>query len=95
LPTGSACISSTDGRELHHGIRFDGRVAIVTGAGVASDAPCLGLAKLGARVVVNDLGASRDGSGGSVGPAEAVAEEIRKAGGEAIVDGGDVSDFKQ
>jgi NAD(P)-dependent dehydrogenase (short-subunit alcohol dehydrogenase family) len=77
-------------------IRFDGRVAIVTGAGAGlGRAHALGLAKLGARVVVNDLGASRDGSGGSAGPAETVAEEIRKAGGEAIVDGADVSDFKQ
>jgi NAD(P)-dependent dehydrogenase (short-subunit alcohol dehydrogenase family) len=77
-------------------IRFDGRVAIVTGAGAGlGRAHALGLAKLGARVVVNDLGASRDGSGGSAGPAETVAEEIRKAGGEAIIDGADVSDFKQ
>jgi len=77
-------------------IRFDGRVAIVTGAGTGlGRAHALGLAKLGARVVVNDLGASRDGSGGSAGPAETVAEEIRKAGGEAIIDGADVSDFKQ
>jgi NAD(P)-dependent dehydrogenase (short-subunit alcohol dehydrogenase family) len=77
-------------------IRFDGRVAIVTGAGAGlGRAHALGLAKLGARVVVNDLGAARDGSGGSVGPAEVVVEEIRKAGGEAVVDGADVSDFRQ
>jgi len=77
-------------------IRFDGRVAIVTGAGAGlGRAHALGLAKLGARVVVNDMGASRDGSGGSVSPAEAVVEEIRKAGGEAIVNGADVSSFEQ
>ncbi len=77
-------------------IRFDGRVAIVTGAGAGlGRAHALGLAKLGARVVVNDLGATRDGSGGSAGPAERVVEEIRQAGGEAIVDGADVSDFRQ
>ncbi len=75
-------------------IRFDGRVAIVTGAGAGlGRAHALGLAKLGARVVVNDLGAARDGSGGSSSPAQAVVDEITKAGGEAIVDGADVSDF--
>jgi NAD(P)-dependent dehydrogenase (short-subunit alcohol dehydrogenase family) len=77
-------------------IRFDGRVAVVTGAGAGlGRAHALGLAKLGARVVVNDMGAARDGSGGSVSPAEAVVEEIRKAGGEAIADGADVSNFDQ
>lgn len=77
-------------------IRFDGRVAIVTGAGAGLGREhALGLAKLGARVVVNDMGASRDGSGGSGSPAEAVAEEIRKAGGEAIVNGADVSNYEQ
>lgn len=77
-------------------IRFDGRVAVVTGAGAGlGRAHALGLAKLGARVVVNDMGAARDGSGGSVSPAEEVAEEIRKAGGEAIVNGADVSSYEQ
>jgi NAD(P)-dependent dehydrogenase (short-subunit alcohol dehydrogenase family) len=77
-------------------IRFDGRVAIVTGAGAGlGRAHALGLAKLGARVVVNDMGAARDGSGGSVSPAEVVVEEIRKAGGEAMVNGADVSSYEQ
>lgn len=77
-------------------IRFDGRVAVVTGAGAGlGRAHALGLAGLGARVVVNDMGAARDGSGGSVSPAEAVVEEIRKAGGEAIANGADVSSYEQ
>lgn len=77
-------------------IRFDGRVAIVTGAGNGlGRAHALGLAALGAKVVVNDFGGARDGSGGSLGPADAVVEEIRKAGGEAISDGADVSNFDQ
>lgn len=77
-------------------IRFDGRVAIVTGAGNGlGRAHALGLAALGAKVVVNDFGGARDGTGGSLGPADAVVEEIRKAGGEAISDGADVSNFDQ
>jgi len=77
-------------------IRFDGRVAVVTGAGAGlGRAHALGLAKLGAKVVVNDMGAKTDGTGGSASPAEAVVEEIRKAGGEAIADGSDVSNFEQ
>lgn len=77
-------------------IRFDGRVAVITGAGAGlGRAHALGLAKLGAKVVVNDMGAKTDGTGGSASPAEAVVEEIRKAGGEAIADGSDVSNFEQ
>ena len=77
-------------------IRFDGRVAIVTGAGNGlGKAHALGLASRGAKVVVNDFGGARDGSGGSLSPAEAVVEEIRKAGGTAMADGADVSNFEQ
>lgn len=77
-------------------IRFDGRVAIVTGAGNGlGKAHALGLASRGAKVVVNDFGGARDGSGGSLSPAEAVVEEIRKAGGTAMADGADVSSFEQ
>src|SRR3954466_2974485 len=77
-------------------IRFDGRVAIVTGAGNGlGRAHALGLAGRGAKVVVNDFGGARDGSGGSLTPAETVVEEIRKAGGTAMADGADVSNFER
>ncbi|SNT60633.1 NAD(P)-dependent dehydrogenase, short-chain alcohol dehydrogenase family [Tardiphaga sp. OK246] len=77
-------------------IRFDGRVAIVTGAGNGlGRAHALGLAKLGAKVVVNDFGGARDGTGGSLTAAESVVEEIRAAGGTAMPDGADVSNFEQ
>jgi len=77
-------------------IRFDGRVAVVTGAGNGlGRAHALGLASHGAKVVVNDFGGSRDGTGGSMTPAQNVVEEIRKAGGTAMADGADVSNFEQ
>jgi NAD(P)-dependent dehydrogenase (short-subunit alcohol dehydrogenase family) len=77
-------------------IRFDGRVAIVTGAGNGlGRAHALALAARGAKVVVNDVGGARDGTGGSLSPAEAVVEEIRRAGGTATPDGADVSSFEQ
>jgi len=77
-------------------ISFEGRVAIVTGAGNGlGRAHALGLAARGAKVVVNDLGAARDGSGGSSAAAERVVEEIRSAGGQAVADGANVADFAQ
>jgi len=77
-------------------IRFDGRVAIVTGAGNGlGRGHALGLASRGAKVVVNDFGGARDGSGGSLTPAEAVVDEIRQTGGIAMADGADVSNFEQ
>ena len=75
-------------------IRFDGKVAIVTGAGGGlGKQHALALAARGAKVVVNDLGGAVDGSGGSVSAAEAVVAEIRAAGGEAIANGASVTDF--
>jgi NAD(P)-dependent dehydrogenase (short-subunit alcohol dehydrogenase family) len=72
----------------------EGRVAIVTGAGRGIGREyALMLAAHGAKVVVNDLGGARDGTGASGGPAQDVVEEIKKAGGEAIANGNDVSDF--
>jgi NAD(P)-dependent dehydrogenase (short-subunit alcohol dehydrogenase family) len=77
-------------------IRFDNRVAIVTGAGVGlGRSHALGLAMRGAKVVVNDLGAGTDGVGASSEAARAVVDEIRKAGGRAIANGADVTNPDQ
>ena len=74
-------------------IRFDGKVAIVTGAGGGLGRQhALELARRGAKVVVNDLGGSVDGAGGSSAAADAVVAEIKAAGGEAISNGSSVTD---
>jgi NAD(P)-dependent dehydrogenase (short-subunit alcohol dehydrogenase family) len=75
-------------------IDFKGRVAIVTGAGGGLGRQhALALAARGARVLVNDLGGAVDGAGGSVTAAQAVVDEIRAAGGEALANGASVTDF--
>jgi NAD(P)-dependent dehydrogenase (short-subunit alcohol dehydrogenase family) len=74
-------------------MRFDGQVAIVTGAGGGLGREhALALAARGARVVINDLGGARDGSGGSATAAEAVVAEIEAAGGEAMANAASVTD---
>ena len=72
----------------------EGRVAIVTGAGRGIGREhALMLASEGARVVVNDLGGGPDGTGSDLGPAKEVVGEIEARGGEAIVNGADVTSF--
>ena len=76
-------------------ISFEGKVAIVTGAGGGlGRAYALELARRGAKVVVNDLGASRDGTGHS-DAALKVVEEIKAAGGEAMSNGASVTEYEQ
>jgi len=71
-----------------------GRVCIITGAGRGIGREhALMLAAHGAKVVVNDLGGEMDGEGRSTGPAQDVVDEIVAAGGEAVVNGDDVSDW--
>ena len=85
----------SNGSSSSSNLDFKGRVAIVTGAGGGLGRQhALALAARGAKVVVNDLGGARDGSGGSVSAAQAVVDEIKAAGGEAIANGASVTDFE-
>ena len=75
---------------------LDGKVALVTGAGGGlGRAHAIALAAEGAKIVVNDLGGARDGSGGGAAMADRVVEEIVAAGGAAVADYGSVSDPAQ
>ena len=75
--------------------KLEGRVAVITGAGRGIGAEVARtFAEEGASVVVNDLGATMDGSGTEGTPADEVAEEIRKAGGKAVSNNCDVTDFE-
>ena len=77
-------------------IRFDDQVVIVTGSGNGlGKSHVLEFARRGARVVVNDLGGARDGSGGSSEAAQAVVEEIVGSGGEAIANDANVAEYDQ
>ncbi len=77
-------------------IRFDDQVVIVTGSGNGlGKSHALEFARRGARVVVNDLGGARDGSGGGSAAAEEVVAQIREEGGNAIANGANVADFAQ
>ncbi|MFM9135188.1 MAG: SDR family oxidoreductase [bacterium] len=72
----------------------EGRVVVITGAGRGIGREhALAFAREGARVVVNDVGGSVDGSGGDTSPAEAVAEEVRALGGEAVANTDSVVDW--
>ena len=74
----------------------EGRVAVVTGAGRGIGAAYAKmLAEHGAKVVVNDLGGDRAGDGADLSPAQQVVEDIKAAGGEAVANGADVSDWDQ
>lgn len=76
-------------------VRFDGRVAVVTGAGGGlGRAYALLLASRGAKVVVNDLGGTFDGSGADQTPAQKVVDEIKATGGEAVANYDSVSEWE-
>ena len=81
---------------MRKAVDFSGKVAIVTGAGNGlGRSHALALGARGARLVVNDRGGERDGTGASSVAAATVAQEIVDAGGEAIANGADVTDFAE
>src|SRR5437763_14448029 len=85
--------SITGGREMADELRFDGEVAIITGAGGGlGRAHALLLASRGAKVVVNDLGGTATGGGKSSAAADKVVEEIKAAGGQAVANYDSVED---
>ena len=74
-------------------LKFEGKVAIVTGAGNGlGRSHALALAKRGAKVVINDLGGARDGTSSSLSAAQKVVDEIKSFGGDAIANGASVTD---
>lgn len=76
-------------------VRFDGKVAVITGAGGGlGKAYALLLAARGVKVVVNDLGGTFDGSGSDATPAQLVVNEIKAAGGEAVANYDSVADWE-
>jgi len=94
--TGITPKKSLTRRVINMSVKFDDKVAIVTGGGIGLGREhALGLAKRGAKVVVNDLGVSQDGEGGSSASAQSVVAEIVAMGGEALAHGADVSDELQ
>ena len=77
-------------------IRYDGKVAIVTGSGQGlGRSHAIELAKRGAKVVINDLGGAKDGTGGSSDAALSVVAEIEALGGEAIANGANVANYDE
>jgi NAD(P)-dependent dehydrogenase (short-subunit alcohol dehydrogenase family) len=77
------------------GALCDGRIVVVTGSGGGlGRAHALAFAAEGARVVVNDIGTSREGEGVNAGPAQQVVDEIRALGGEAVANTDDVADWE-
>ena len=77
-------------------ISFEGKVCVITGAGNGlGKSHALALASRGAKVVVNDLGGARDGTGASSEAADAVVDEIHKLGGEAFAHGANVTSFDE
>ena len=92
MTTNSHSMPSADGYSLAR-MRFDGQVAIVTGAGgELGRCHAFQLAARGAKVVVNDLGVARDGTGGALSAVEQVVAEIRASGGQAVASTASVTD---